>query len=148
MKRESWISSLLLVIGLLFAVLGQFYFAYRREYVWDGVLFWSIAVCSFGLLLWRTARRERGQSVRESSLRLWPFTIWVRVAGAAGGIWAVLLAGWMARQTERVDFRLPFWMWLIGVCCFLISFVWPLLAKEWRQRLAGWLRSHRRDLTG
>ena len=55
-EREYTVAALLLVVGLGFALLGQLYFAFRREYVWDGVLFWCVAILSFGLLRWRMAR--------------------------------------------------------------------------------------------
>lgn len=35
MKRNNLVSSALLIIGLVFALLGQFYFAYKRVYVSD-----------------------------------------------------------------------------------------------------------------
>ncbi len=134
----------LLLIGLVFAILGQFYFAYRREYVWDGVLFWSIAIYSFGLLLWRTARRGRAARERQS-----PSSVpanGLRALGVVGSAWIVLLAGAMARQTDRVDFELPFWLWLIGVCGFWGSWALPLSLKGWPQRLIDWLRCHRREV--
>ena len=76
MKRGRGVSGLLLLIGSVFALLGQFYFAYRREYVWDGVLFWCIAIYSFGLLLWRMTRHERGEGDRRPSA-------WTSVCGRA-----------------------------------------------------------------
>ena len=59
MRRGQTVAGLLLGVGLWFAVLGQFYFAYRREYVWDGVFFWCVAGLAFGLLLRQMARVEQ-----------------------------------------------------------------------------------------
>ena len=57
MKPRRVVSGLLLLVGLGLALTGQFYFAYRREYVWDGVLLWCASALSFGLLVWRMRRR-------------------------------------------------------------------------------------------
>ncbi|MCP4544379.1 MAG: hypothetical protein GY832_45285 [Chloroflexi bacterium] len=127
-QKHHWTSGLLLLIGLTFAILGWFYFAYRQEYGWDGFLFWGIAVCSFGLLLWQMAGRG------------------LRAMGAVSGLWIVVLTGVMTRQSSRVNFGIPFWVWLIGVCWFLLAFALPLSFKGWRQRLVDWLRRHWREV--
>ena len=59
-ERGRMVDVLLLLVGLGFALLGQFYFGFRREYVWDGVLFWCVSFLSFGLLRRRIAQLERG----------------------------------------------------------------------------------------
>ncbi len=80
MRLEAW----LLSIGLGFALLGQYYFAHRREYVWDGLFFWGIAVLAFALLMRRMSRRRRRRLIH---LRRWP--AWGRrqspSAGASDG---------------------------------------------------------------
>ncbi|MDY7078671.1 MAG: glycosyltransferase family 39 protein [Chloroflexota bacterium] len=143
MRRER----LLLVIGLVFAFLGQFYFAYQREYVWDGVLFWCLAILAFSTLLWRVTRQERGRSG-------WRLIAWVsgrsaRVLAAVGGAWLASLAGWLARRRpETADFSGFLWMWLLGVYWFLAAFMPSLAIKEWWPRLAHWLRNHRSEVAG
>lgn len=122
MRRGQTVAGLLLGIGLWFAVLGQFYFAYRREYVWDGVLLWCAAVLAFGLLLRQVARVEHGQARR-------PRLAWVRehplrTMVAAGGVGLAFLAGWQARYwPAEADFSVLFWTWLVGVAMFLLAFV-------------------------
>lgn len=169
MRRGRAVAGLLLIVGLGFAFLGQFYFAYRREYVWDGLFFWCVAILSFGLLLWRTARLERG---RPSGLRLWP---WVRqhplrTVGAIGGAYFALWAAWQARRwPATADFSAMLWLWLLGVAGFLMAFCFAALAgpqsgdpgaafgppwpvsfsvNEMRLRLIGWVRSRRVELVG
>ncbi len=143
------LSVFLLIVGLLFAALGQFYFSYRRVYVWDGVLFWAIAVYSFGLLLWRTTRQQRGERVRRPVSRVSVREL--RVLGAIGGMGIAFLAGGMARQSDRIDFRWPFWLWLTGMGCFLLSFALPAplsAIKGWQQRLLDWFHRHWREVAG
>jgi hypothetical protein len=136
------ISGLLVAIGLAFALLGQFYFAYRREYMWDGVLFWCIAVFSLWLLHRQMTQREQGRS--EGGPPAWMSSQhWPRMLAVIGAVWLVLWAGWVARQPERIDFTAPFWAWLVGVCSFVMAFVPRFsIADEWT-RLTSWLSSHR-----
>ena len=144
MKQSDPLYGLLLIIGLVFALLGQFYFAYKREYVWDGVLCWCIAVCSFGLLLWRTTRQKRGAvGLRPSA---WTSVRWLRALAAIGGFWLVLWAGAMARQPERTDFGYPLWIWLAGVSCFVAAFVPSFSIKEQSRCLRRWFHNHWRDV--
>lgn len=127
MRRMDWKAGLLLVVGLAFAFLGQFYFAYRREYLWDGVFFWGAAVLSFGLLLNRTIREERGCSSRR--VLAWAGRRPLRRLALVGGLSLALLAGWQARQwPATADFSGPLWLWLIGVVLFVLPFV-PVVPK-------------------
>ncbi len=147
MKCERAASGFLLAVGLGFALLGQFYFAHRREYVWDGVFFWGVAILAFGLLLRRMERPGRGRTGRR-----WPS--WVRdqplrVLGAIGGVWLALLAGWLAqRWPGTADFSDLLWLWLVGVAWFLLAFVPPFAVKGMWPRLLHWLHTHRLELAG
>jgi hypothetical protein len=121
-KRGRAVSGLLLIVGVGFASLGQFYFAHRREYVWDGVLFWCVAILSFGLLLRRMGRAERGRPGWRLLSRAYRRPL--RTLGVIGGVWLSLLAGWLARrQPAAADFGALLCLWLIGVAWFLLSFV-------------------------
>jgi len=142
------ISRLLLIIGLGFAFLGQFYFAYRREYVWDGVLFWCIALLSFGILMWRMARQERGRFGWR--LPLWMSERPMRPLAVIGGGGLAFLAGWLARRRlEAAGFDGILWMWLLGVCWFLLAFAppprspAPLPLSSVVHRLRRWLGDNR-----
>jgi len=145
-KRKRVVTGLLLIVGLGFALLGQFYFASRREYVWDGLFFWSVALLSFGLLL-RRVGRLRGR------LRGRPLS-WVprhpsRALAVIGGAWLVLLAGWLARrQPEAADFSGILLLWLVGVAWFLLTFVPSFSVREVWPRLLSWLRRRRVELVG
>jgi len=115
-------TGLLLVVGLVFALLGQFYFANRREYVWDGVLLWAVALFSFGLLLGRTGRERTGQ--RHRGLLAWLRVPPARAVAVVGGTGLVLVAGWLARQRpDTADFGGVFLLWLVGGACFMLGFV-------------------------
>ena len=133
MRRGRVVTGLLLVVGLGSALLGQFYFANWREYVWDGVFLWAVALFSFGWLLWRTERKRTGQRRRHRRLLAWLPGPPARVVAVAGGTGLVLVAGWLARQRpDTADFGGVFLLWLVGGGCFLLGFV-PLAALfHWR----------------
>jgi len=147
------ISTLLLVIGLGFALLGQFYFFCRREYVWDGVFLWSVALFSLGLFLWRVDRKAHGR--RRPGQR---WALWLcqggspRALALIGGAWFVGLSGWLARRwPERADFSAPLWLWGIGVVSSLLAFM-PFRWKETRwccvSSAVRWVRARRFELAG
>jgi len=149
-KQRRGSAGLLLIIGLGFALLGQFYFACRREYVWDGLFFWCVAILAFGLLLRRMERLDRGRSG-------WRPLSWVpkrlsRALAVIGGAWLALLAGWLARLwPETADFSSLLWLWLVGVAWFLLAFVPSSIlnsVKEVWPRLFCWLCSRRVELVG
>ena len=122
MKRERMVEVLLLVVGLGFALLGQFYFASRREYVWDGVFFWCVAAVSFGLLLWQTARVQRRRS--GDWLSSWARYRPLDLLSVAGGATLAVAAGLLARQRPvTADFGDLLGLWLIGVVWFLLTFL-------------------------
>ncbi len=138
MERHRALTVFLLTVGLGFALLGQLYLAYRREYVWDGVFFWCVAILAFGLLLRRTGLRRPIwrplMQERYRSLRL------LRPLAAMGGATCALLAGLVARRLpDTADFSGILWLWLFGVYWFLLAFVPSLNVREARSRLARWL---------
>jgi hypothetical protein len=150
-RRERRVLILLLTIGLGFALLGQYYFVYRREYVRDGVLFWAIAVYALGLLLWWTTRRRGGGGDRR--LRMRTPGLGLHTLAELGGAGLALLAGELARRPGISDFTGIFWLWLVGVAWFLLAFVEESSLASIRAsvlvvRLARWLRDHWRDAIG
>lgn len=147
MRRERTISGVLLLVGVGCALLGQFYFTYRRMYVWDGAFFWLVAMLSLGVLGWRVRRQRRG-------LSNWRLLVWVRaypwrasIASCCASL--ALLAGWLARQRpETAGFGDLLWLWQLGLIGFLLPFVPPFAFGKARARLGRWLRENRVELAG
>ncbi len=144
MRSGRLLSAFLLLVGLGFALLGQFYFACRREYVWDGVFFWCVALLAFGLLLRRERRTGQKRCIRRPWLREQNRVLRVlRPAAAIGGAACALLAGWLARRLPpTADFRGVFWLWLFGVYWFLVAFLPTFKIKEAWLRLRQWLHEN------
>jgi len=148
MKRERIVSGLLLLVGLGLAFLGQYYFAYRRDYRWDGVIFWCVAILLF-VLLFRRKKRVRSRRSRAG----WRLPPWVqehpmRVLLAIGGLWLSVLAGVLARRWPgSADFTRLLLVWLAGTALFMAVFVPPLPPKAW-PRLRSWLCRNWVELLG
>ncbi|RLC80685.1 MAG: hypothetical protein DRI81_03945 [Chloroflexi bacterium] len=145
MKRDRVTSGLLLLAGVGFALLGQFYFTYRREYAQDGVFFWCAAILSFGLLLWRTRWQRSSRSARRFLILVREHP-WRALLGLAGASFA-LLAGYLARQRlETAGFADLLWLWLAGVTGFLLALALPFSFGKARGRFFRWLRGNRVEL--
>jgi hypothetical protein len=75
-NARSRITALLFGGALVFALLGQFYFAKRREYLGDGIFFYAVAVVLFLILV---QRLEGGRAPADApSPSLWAPWEWVR----------------------------------------------------------------------
>jgi hypothetical protein len=157
-SKRAW--SVLLVVGLALAALGQVYFAYRREYVWDGVFFWAAAIIAIGLVVRWTRRSERGlASDGRSTWQRWASALRehpLRVMMAGGGLCLSFLSGWSARRRPLdAGFADLLALWMVGVMSFLLAFL-PSLARVsdlWRRLIQEgegrrWIRRNRWTLVG
>ena len=159
MSREDRTGAVLLLVGLILAALGQFYFAYRRVYVWDGVVVWVAAIIFLSLTLRRFMRSERGLSQGQRSRRGWLARLRehpVRSALGCVGMGLSIYAGWWARQRPgEAGYADLLALWLIGVTSFLSAFLPPIsdLRALWsrlvdRVRAGRWLDPMTVELVG
>ncbi len=133
----------LLAGALAFALLGQYYFAHRRDYFWDGVLLYAVAVTLFLSLV----RREERPAGPGWLARLGQQLGWGRRSWALVG-----LAGLCAAVTVRLISSGPqsywpaFGFWVAGMGLFMAAFVrwpgWRPLARRW----GGWLVANRQEI--
>ncbi|MGD1997251.1 MAG: glycosyltransferase family 39 protein, partial [Anaerolineae bacterium] len=144
MRERRRAIAVFVAIGLLSALLGQYYFFYRRKFYLDGILFYVIALAMFGWA-WRLVLRTRRRRPRARWLT-WARHHPLRATAAVGGMTLSLLAGWLAvRLPFEVSFASLFWLWLIGVLSLLLAFA-PPLRQGWQRQLVGWLRGHRGEV--
>ena len=84
MKDVRAVSGVLFAAGLCLAFLGQYYLAYRRQYAWDGLLFWVVGLLLLGLSArrWAAGRQTAADAKVQSPLALRPS--WRSLAVASG----------------------------------------------------------------
>jgi 4-amino-4-deoxy-L-arabinose transferase-like glycosyltransferase len=120
----------LLLACLLFAVVGQFYFAKRPEYFWDGVLLYAAAaVCLLALTRPAVVAGAHGSAVRRTR------EDWLRISIGALG----LLLGTVAvlqLRSPRDNYWPVFWTWVAGML-FCLAATLPCPAEG----VAGFRRS-------
>ena len=114
----------LLLLGALgFAVLGQYYFARKPGYFWDGVVFYFVAAALFLLLV-----RRPGDGLDASGNRpfRWSAALVARLVLVLFSLWLGLLA---VIQSGRLDETLAgggsawpaFWTWISAMVLYLVA---------------------------
>ncbi len=118
----------LLLLGTLgFAVLGQYYFARKPGYFWDGVVFYSVAVLLFLLLVRRPGDEVTASGNRRSGRSA---TFIVRlvlvVTALLLGALAVVRSGRLNETLAGGGSAWPvFWMWIAAMGLYLAAFARP-----------------------
>jgi 4-amino-4-deoxy-L-arabinose transferase-like glycosyltransferase len=138
----------LLIAALCLVILGQLYFFYRREYVWDGLLFHLLAAICF-LLSWRLSRPRKQLAAYHRSVSpvAWLRSQMVPLSLLALGALLSLVAALVSRNRlsgqSAGDIVL---LWGLGVAAVVGAVLWPAswpprLLRDWRGR---WRRVGRR----
>jgi 4-amino-4-deoxy-L-arabinose transferase-like glycosyltransferase len=138
---------LLLIAALCLVILGQLYFVYRREFVWDGFVFHLLAAICF-LLSWRLSQpiELRVPSPRPLWLNAWlrarAMPLVLLVGGAACSLLATLLSRSRYPTQATGDVVL---LWGLGVAAVGLAILWPTTwpprsMRDWRLR---WSRIRR-----
>ena len=118
------VALLLLAAALCLATLGQYYFFRRRDYMWDGVVFYALAALCF-VLAWKQLA-ARTPATRAARLRIdagrWPAQAILLTAGLCFALVATLMSRgrtWDQTTTDAVI------VWLIGIACAAAAALWP-----------------------
>jgi len=152
----NWRALLLMAAALGWAALGQYYFANRREFLADGVLFYTVGVICFVLALRLLQPIAEQRTTTDAQRRLYP-SLALRPSSLAGqwllplaGIACGALAAYLANRDENApSYWLPFGLWVIGWATFTGAFapgIRPANRQEVRLRLQAWTVSHRLEL--
>jgi 4-amino-4-deoxy-L-arabinose transferase-like glycosyltransferase len=137
-ERDRLKAGLLLACTLGFAFLGQFYFIRRREYVWDGILFFAIALLCFARLLLYVTRPVRVErKIQASDWRDWGR----RLLGERRTVPVMLavLINWIAARSANAqpppaDYTLSVLLWLASLLLLFATFVpFPALVRAARR---------------
>ena len=137
-----------LLLSSLLALVGQYYFAAKRDYLWDGVLLYAAALFLFLVAGKRLDALGRPESKPTSSL--WG-ELWDTLGGSRTRL-SMLLVGcvvvlYVAMTSGARSLAKPFWdlltLWLLGIALVVVAFSdWPGAADA-VQRIAHGLRENR-----
>lgn len=126
-KERRVTAMLLLMAALGLAVVGQFYFFQRPEYLWDGVLLYGLALACF-LLAWRLSRPREGSiaSPKRSALGAWiqahPFPAALLAVGLLLSFAASMLVRDRQWDSSTADVVL---LWGLGSGAVALAGLWP-----------------------
>jgi 4-amino-4-deoxy-L-arabinose transferase-like glycosyltransferase len=139
---------LLLATALGLAILGQFYFFQRREYLWDGLVLHGLAALCF-LLAWRLSEpAQRDLSPRQpSQLRAWLQARRTPATLLVSGFFLSLAATMLSR--DRLPDRYTgdaVLLWGLATVAVGLATVWPASwPPAWRRDWIGRWRKIRRE---
>ena len=150
--RNRRLASLCLLGGLALAMVGQFYFAKRRDYIWDGVFLYGLAVALFLLAVRLThpapSPQERLGKLRWRLVSEWIFQHPWRVLLVATS--AAVAVGVGARATRPLTSGQGYTLlglWLVGLLLYVGATVQLRAAQAWLAGLPGRARGARWELT-
>ncbi|MFQ6057960.1 MAG: glycosyltransferase family 39 protein [Anaerolineae bacterium] len=151
-------TALLLGGALVFALLGQFYFAKRREYLWDGIFLYAVAVILFLALV----RRLEGRAAPAGARGAISWAPWERIMGqplSASLLVTSLACSLVALKLFKgkvgpASYWDVFAFWLTSIVLFLAAFLdgrWPspvesLFHRATLRALAERVRAHRQEI--
>jgi 4-amino-4-deoxy-L-arabinose transferase-like glycosyltransferase len=133
-NRNLW----LLAAALVFAALGQFYFFWRRQYVWDGIIFMTLAIACFVVVLRRSSARPAMVSWEELRPRL--FSLSSATLGVA------LLLNFVAARAANTnpppaDYTAVVILWLSSLVLFCMPFFVFAASRQAVNRWTGQVRA-------
>jgi 4-amino-4-deoxy-L-arabinose transferase-like glycosyltransferase len=126
-RGRRWAALFLLVAALVLAALGQIYFFYRRDYLWDGVVLYGLALLCF-VLAWRLShpRPPARDGPQPSRLGAWttanPIPAGLLALGLFLSFTATVLSqerGWNDPTSDVVL------LWMLGLGATVAAALWP-----------------------
>ncbi len=131
--RIPWTRWSLLVGSLGLATLGQFYFAHKPDYVWDGLVFYAVAIVLF-LALFRV--QDRPPVHARSGFQLGPQVLMRMLPILVGLLLACVTV--LEVGEARTSYWPIFWTWVAAIGLYLLGFArrpsWVLRVRptwEW-----------------
>jgi 4-amino-4-deoxy-L-arabinose transferase-like glycosyltransferase len=131
MKTSQRTRIALLVAALASAVVGQFYFARKPDYFWDGVVFYAVAV----VLLFAALRRPAPRVSAAPEPFQWRQVLHWRALPIGLGLFLGLLAV-LQLGDQQTNYWPIFWIWLAAGAFYLIGFA-RRPCPSWRAAGAG-----------
>lgn len=144
------VAALLSFCALALAVVAQYYFARKRDYMWDGILLYAIAATLFILVV----RLVEGRAAEKGTglLSFWAqgWSLAQREPGRAALVVASLLAGFVGTRVVKdrpwtASYWDAFWLWVVSCIGFLGAFVRTENVLRWYRRTRETIAAHRRE---
>lgn len=147
MRSKQLSAALLLTVAIAFALAGQYYFLQKRDFFWDAVALYCVAILAFLLLSRRLesisqADRSEGEAIWS---RLW---VGMRERPWQSACLAVALVSTAATLYITQIARDPnYWwawrLWLVSVVAYALAFVEGVPKFSWTA-----LQAHRYEVVG
>jgi 4-amino-4-deoxy-L-arabinose transferase-like glycosyltransferase len=140
-------ASICLVCALTLAIAGQYYFARRREFMWDGIVLYGLASALFltAVSLAREAplRRESSKPVWRSTLEWAGAHRYQALLGSLGALASLAVGRMAAGQMSPAQGYAALGLWLAGIGCYLAATVDRAAAWAWLRGLWARVRASR-----
>ena len=150
MNVKSRATAFLLGGALVFALLGQVYFAKRREYLWDGIFFYVAAAILFLALVRRLEGRSVAAGVRGAiSWAPWdgvirrPLSGFLLALSLTCGLFAL---GLFRGKSGPAGYWDVFALWLASIVLFLAAFLMAEGCTPSLRTLVEGAKAHRKEI--
>jgi 4-amino-4-deoxy-L-arabinose transferase-like glycosyltransferase len=119
MRKTRLGQTLLLIGALALAVVGQYYFAKKPNYFWDGVAFYALAVILFLILV-----RQPAPAAAPAEARPLRLTREILVRGGLITAGVILGLAAVLQLTDPHENYWPIlWTWIAGMAAYLLGFL-------------------------
>lgn len=142
--KKSRLVSLLLVLSISLALVAQWYFAKKRDFIWDGIALYTIAMLVFSRIIARVEGREwepGGRDFPSLGRGLWQ-ALGCSVVRLAVLVAGIVLVMYVTSASGSLPAGKPFYgllsLWAFGILISAAAFVdWRSMPRRLRQV---WLR--------
>jgi len=144
------VAALLSCCALAFAVMGQYYFARKRDYMWDGILLYAAAASLFMVVvrLVEGRAREKGTGALWFLDRAWSLA--QLEPGRTALLVVSLVAGFVGTRVVKdrpwtASYWDAFWLWIVSCVGFLGAFVRTNSVRRWYRRTCETIAAHKQE---
>jgi len=146
--RSRKVAALLSCGALALAIAAQYYFARKRDYMWDGIFLYAAAALLFLLV----ARLVDGRTRQDGKgvLSLWDAALALAQREPARAVTVVfsLLVGFLGTRIVKgrpwtASYWDAFWLWIISCVGFLGAFVRTESVRRWFSRTREKIAAHK-----
>jgi len=146
--RTRKVAALLSCVALALAIAAQYYFARKRDYMWDGIFLYAAAALLFMLVarLIEGRARQDGRGVFSFWDEAWALA--QREPARAATVVFSLLVGFLGTRIVKdrpwtASYWDAFWLWIVSCVSFLGAFVRTESVRQWFLRTQETIAAHK-----